>query len=44
MLAFTDNPFLVRFICREVLIKQVGGDVELVIAVCRHIMFARSDN
>ena len=38
------SPFLVWLIRREVTIQQVGRNVELVIAVCRHLVFARSNH
>ena len=38
------SPFLVWCVCGEVTIQQVWGNIELVIAVCRHLMFACSNN
>lgn len=40
---YVTSPFLVWAICREILIQQVGRDVERIVAVCRGLVFLGSD-
>lgn len=43
-IAYIDHPFLVWLFGKEVSVQQVRRDVELVIAVRRHLVFMGSDD
>jgi hypothetical protein len=38
------SPFLVRAVCYKITVQQVRRDIELIITVCRHLMFACSNH
>jgi len=43
-IAYINDPFLIGLICREVPVQQVWRDIEVVIAVCSHLVFMGSDD
>ena len=43
-LGYVASPFLVRASCREILIQQVGRNVERMVAISRGFIFLRSDD